>query len=43
MLGAFIDRLTARRRLDQALGDSLLHFKGLVEFRDATEDRLIDF
>jgi uncharacterized membrane protein len=43
MLGAFIDRLTARRKLDQALGDSLLHFKGLVEFRDATEDRLIDF
>jgi uncharacterized membrane protein len=43
MLGALIDRLTARRKLDQALGDSLLHFKGLVEFRDATEDRLIDF
>jgi uncharacterized membrane protein len=42
-LGALIDRLTARRKLDQALGDSLLHFKGLVEFRDATEDALVDF
>ena len=30
--GALVDRFTRRRRLDAALGDSLLHFKGLVEF-----------
>jgi len=31
-VAALVDRLTRRRRLDVALGDSLLHFKGLVEF-----------
>jgi hypothetical protein len=30
--GALVDRFTRRRRLDAALGDSLLHFKGLLEF-----------
>jgi hypothetical protein len=30
--GALVDRFTRRRRLDAALADSLLHFKGLVEF-----------
>ena len=29
---ALVDRLTVRRRLDAALGDSLVHFKGLVEY-----------
>ncbi len=41
-VGAIYDRLTRRRHLDVALADSLLHFKGLVEFE--TEDgRLSDF
>jgi uncharacterized membrane protein len=31
-LVALFDRLTRRRRLDVALADSLVHFKGLVEF-----------
>jgi hypothetical protein len=43
-LGALYDRMTARRRLDAALGSSLLHFKGLVEFKTgATDDLLADF
>jgi len=29
---ALIDRVTARRRLEGQLADSLLHFKGLVEY-----------
>jgi hypothetical protein len=41
VLGALIDRMTARRRLDRALGDSLLHFKGLVEFKDTPADELL--
>jgi uncharacterized membrane protein len=32
VVAALVDRLTLRRRLDAALGDSLVHFKGLVEF-----------
>ena len=32
MVAALVDRFTRRRKLDLALGDSLLHFKGLVEF-----------
>jgi uncharacterized membrane protein len=43
VLGAFIDRLTTRRKLDIALGDSLVHFKGLVEFERAPDDLLADF
>lgn len=39
-LAALFDRLTRRRRLDSALGDSLLHFKGLVEFE--RPDGLLD-
>jgi len=32
-----VDRLTTRRKLDLALGDSLVHFKGLAEYdRNAT-------
>jgi len=39
-VAALVDRFTRRRRLDSALGDSLLHFKGLVEFE--REDGLLD-
>lgn len=31
-VAALVDRFTRRRRLDIALADSLIHFKGLVEF-----------
>src|SRR5476649_383235 len=31
-VAALVDRFTRRRKLELALGDSLLHFKGLVEF-----------
>ncbi len=41
IVGAFIDRITARRRLESALDESLLHFKGLVEFRDNPKDDLL--
>ena len=41
VVGAFIDRLTARRRLENALDESLLHFKGLVEYRDVPKDELL--
>lgn len=43
ILGALIDRVTTRRRLDIALGDSLVHFKGLVEFERGTDVLLADF
>jgi hypothetical protein len=43
-LGAFVDRVTSRRKLDRALGDSLIHFKGLVEFKcDSPDAVLADF
>ncbi len=43
-LGALIDRVTARRRLDALLEHSLTHFKGLIEFREQTPgDVLVDF
>lgn len=32
VLGALIDRLTNRRKLDIALADALVHFKGLAEY-----------
>jgi uncharacterized membrane protein len=35
-VGAIVDRLTARRRLGDALVESLIHFKGLVEYSPAT-------
>jgi hypothetical protein len=42
--GAFIDRLTSRRKLDRSLSDSLVHFKGLVEYKDVAHDPvLVDF
>jgi hypothetical protein len=39
---ALLDRFTRRRRLELALGDSLLHFKGLVEF-EREDGVLTDF
>lgn len=42
VVGALFDRFTRRRRLDIALGDSLLHFKGLVEF-EREDGVLADF
>jgi len=41
ILGSLIDRMTARRRLDRALEDSLVHFKGLVEFKDVASDEVL--
>jgi uncharacterized membrane protein len=42
VIAALVDQFTRRRRLDSALGDSLLHFKGLVEF-DREDGLLADF
>jgi hypothetical protein len=42
VVASLVDRLTRRRRLDVALGDSLLHFKGLVEF-ERPDGLLVDF
>jgi hypothetical protein len=41
VLGALIDRITSRRRLENALEESLIHFKGLVEFKDAAPDAVL--
>jgi uncharacterized membrane protein len=41
VLGALVDRLTRRRKLDVALNDSLIHFKGLCEF-DQSPDAILD-
>ncbi|GAC1523564.1 MAG: hypothetical protein NVS2B8_06170 [Vulcanimicrobiaceae bacterium] len=41
VIGAIFDRMTARRRLEGALDESLLHFKSLVEFRDVDKDQLL--
>lgn len=43
VLGALIDRVTVRRKLDVALGDSLVHFKGLVEYERRRDAILDDF
>ena len=41
-LALLVDRLTARRRLDGQLADSLLHFKGLIEYEgDPSETAVI--
>jgi uncharacterized membrane protein len=40
-VGALIDRMTARRRLENALADSLIHFKGLVEFNGRGGDEVL--
>lgn len=42
-LAALYDQFTRRKRLDVALGDSLLHFKGLVEFDADEAGVLVDF
>ena len=42
-LATFFDGLTARRKLSGALADSLLHFKGLVEYRQEPDSLLADF
>jgi len=42
-LASIIDRLTARRKLATALVDSLVHFKGLVEFERHPDAVLADF
>jgi uncharacterized membrane protein len=41
-IGALLDRFTARRRLGEALTESLMHFKGLVEYKPSDE-ALTDF
>ena len=41
-VAALVDKFTRRRKLDAALGDSLLHFKGLVEF-EREDGVLADF
>jgi uncharacterized membrane protein len=41
VLGALVDRLTRRRKLDIALNESLIHFKGLCEF-DQSPDAILD-
>lgn len=43
VLGALVDRLTRRRKLDVALDHSLVHFKGLVEYDRAPDALLADF
>ena len=44
IVGSLLDRMTIRRRLDVALEQSLVHFKGLVEFENVpAEDLLADF
>ncbi len=43
VVGAIFDRLTVRRRLETALDDSLIHFKGLVEYEKGPEAILEDF
>lgn len=42
-LGALYDRFTRRRRLEGALADSLMHFKGLVEFERRADGVWEDF
>jgi uncharacterized membrane protein len=42
VVAALVDRFTRRRKLESALGESLLHFKGLVEF-EREDGLLADF
>jgi uncharacterized membrane protein len=42
VLGALIDRITRRRKLEIALDDSLIHFKGLCEYDRAPDALLAD-
>ncbi len=43
VLGALIDRFTSRRKLDIALADALIHFKGLAEYERNPGALLEDF
>ncbi len=43
VVGALIDRFTSRRRLDVALADGLIHFKGLAEYERNPQAVLGDF
>ena len=43
VVGALIDRLTSRRKLDVALADALVHFKGLAEYERNPAAILDDF
>jgi uncharacterized membrane protein len=43
VLGALIDRFTSRRKLDIALADALVHFKGLAEYERNPRALLEDF
>ena len=42
VVGELVDRFMRRRKLDVALGDSLVHFKGLAEFERNPEALLAD-
>jgi hypothetical protein len=41
-VGELVDRFVRRRKLESALGDSLIHFKGLAEFERNPEALLTD-
>jgi len=43
VVGALIDRFTSRRKLDVALADALVHFKGLAEYERNPAAILDDF
>ena len=43
VIGALVDRLTVRRKLESALDDSVIHFKGLVEYDKGPNVILEDF
>jgi uncharacterized membrane protein len=43
VVGALIDRFTSRRKLDVALADALVHFKGLAEYERNPGALLEDF
>ena len=43
VVGALVDRLTNRRKVDIALADALVHFKGLAEYERKPGARLEDF
>jgi uncharacterized membrane protein len=43
VVGALIDRFTSRRKLDVALADALIHFKGLAEYERNPGAVLEDF
>jgi len=42
-IGRLIDRITVRRKLEGALGESLVHFKGLCEYNRGPDALLEDF